>query len=169
MKRPILLLLALLLSPPAMAGQATVLRDSELRAEPYADAAVVTTLRANSRLDVMKRQGGWYQVRDGQQRHGWLRMSAVRLGAIDTSKSVDGKGIGQTLQLLQTGRSGSSGTTVATGIRGLDADDVSQAKPDHQALEQLAHYQVTPKTARSFATKAQLHTQPIGYLPEKKQ
>jgi hypothetical protein len=162
-------LFGLLFSPLVSAQLATVLRDGEIRHEPFSDAGVVSAITARSQVQVVQRQGGWYQVRDPQGRLGWLRMSMLRLGEAQDSATLDAQGLSQTRQLLQTGRSGSSGTTVATGIRGLDAEDVSRASPDHQALARLARYQIDPATARSFAQQAQLRAQGIGYLPEKTQ
>jgi hypothetical protein len=146
---------------------ATVLRDTELRAEPYADAAVLARLKARSKLTILQRKGGWYQARDSRNRTGWLRMSTIRLGSGAAAGSANG-GLGQTLRFLSTGRSGSSGVTVATGIRGLDSADVANATPDHEAVKQLDRYRVSSAAARSFALNASLRSQRLGYIKEPK-
>jgi hypothetical protein len=141
-----------------------VLQQTTLRAEPYSDAAALATLRAKQQVTVIERKGGWYQVRiPGQS--GWLRMSHVRFG--DGSSTTQGSsGLSETLRFLSTGRSGSSGVTVATGIRGLDAADVANARPDHRAVNRLERYRVSQSTVESFAHSGKLRTQPLGYLDE---
>ena len=153
-----------LFSPVLFAEEkiATILQQTSLRAGPYSDARALTTLKARQRVTVVQRKGGWYQVRSGSQ-SGWLRMSHLRLGAA-SSTQPDGSGLSQTLRFLSTGRSGASGVTVATGIRGLDAADVANARPNHQAVNRVARYQVNAKQAQKFANNAHLKTQPLGYL-----
>lgn len=153
-----------LFSPTALAEEqlATILQQTSLRAEPYSDARALTTLKARQRVTVIQRKGGWYQVRSGSQ-SGWLRMSHLRLGAA-SSTQPDGSGLSQTLRFLSTGRSGASGVTVATGIRGLDAADVANAQPNHQAVAGLERFYAHPERIRQFARDAKLQTQPLGYL-----
>jgi hypothetical protein len=159
---PILLAMLALAGPfPLRAEQtAAVLRDTELRSEPFNDASVTTTLSAKSPLTLLKRQGGWYQARHGTQL-GWVRMSAIRLG---DAQAGGNSGIGDTLRFLNSGRSGASGVTVATGIRGLDAADVANASPDHQAVKSLGRLQVTSAQARAFAADAKLKSSQLAYL-----
>lgn len=164
--RCILLSLALcgLFSPTLFADEqlATILQQTDLRTEPYSDTAAITTLAAKQQVMVLQRQGGWYQVRTASQ-IGWVRMSHLRLGTA-TGGSADGSGVSQTLRFLNTGRSGSSGVTVATGIRGLDAADVANARPNHKAVRKLDRFQSKPKQVEKFARSAQLKTQPLGYM-----
>ena len=164
--RRILLTLALcgLFSPALLAEEqlATILQQTELRAEPYSDARTLTTLKTRQRVKVIQRKGGWYQVRSGSQ-SGWLRMSHLRLGNASSTQQ-DGSGLSQTLRFLSTGRSGASGMTVATGIRGLDAADVANARPNHQAVAGLERFYAHPDRVRQFARDAKLQTQPLGYL-----
>ncbi|MEN8169872.1 MAG: SH3 domain-containing protein [Pseudomonadota bacterium] len=165
MIRPLLILCCLLPSAALAAEQlATVLQQTTLRAEPFSDAAQILTLKARQQVTVLQRKGGWYQVRSAGQ-SGWLRMSRVRFGSGATTQNSS-SGLGQALSFLTTGRSGSSGVTVATGIRGLDSADVANAKPDHQALKRLKQFQANPDQARQFARNAQLKSQPVGYFAE---
>ena len=148
----------------ALAEQtATVLRDTVLRSEPFSDADAIVSLKAKATLTLFKRQGGWYQVRVGEQQ-GWVRMSAIRPGEAQSGGSA---GIGETLRLLRNGRSGASGVTVATGIRGLDAADMASATPNHQAVERLAQYQVPAEQATAFAAEAELKSNELSYLEAK--
>jgi len=142
---------------------ATVLRDSELRSAPYSDARIVTVLKARSTLTILSRRGGWYQARTVARQTGWVRMSAIRLGELRAGSS----GVGETLRFLSSGRSGSSGVTVATGIRGLSAADVANAKPNHQAVNRLGRYQTSASQARSYAAEAKLKSRQLAYMSEK--
>lgn len=169
MMRPALtLILCCLLSSLTFAEEiqlATVLQRSALLDAPYSDAKEITQLKAKQQVTVLQRRGGWYQV-SSNGASGWLRMSRIRLGDGTTSKP-DGEGLSQTLRFLSTGRSGADGVTVATGIRGLDSADVSNAKPDHKAVEALSQFHVAPDEAKAFAAQAQLQTQPLGYFKQK--
>ncbi len=166
MNRGLLLTLSLLLLAPALSAQeeAVALRDTTLRAEPHSDAAAITTIKAKSKLQILQRKGGWYQAWDNSQKSGWLRMSHIRLGS--SSDGSRGGGLAQTLNFLSTGRSGASGVTVATGIRGLDAADVSKATPDHAAVKKLDSYQVSSANAEKFAASGKLHAIKLRYLKE---
>jgi hypothetical protein len=166
MMRPLFVLLLCSLLPPALVAAeqpAHLLQPTTLRAEPFADAAPLATLKAKQQVRVLQRKGGWYQVRSGKQ-SGWLRMSHLRLGDGTTTAQKGDSGVAQTLRLLGTGRSGADGVTVATGIRGLDAADVANARPDHQALQRLDRYLSKAEQARQFAASARLKSQPLGYF-----
>lgn len=162
----LLLLWVLTIAPLCRAAEqgGTVLRDSELRSEPYTDTTVLGKVKAKSTVMVIKRQGGWYQVRDAAGRSGWLRMSALRLGEL---RAGGDSGVGETIQFLSTGRSGASGVTVATGIRGLDSADVANATPNHQAVKRLAAYQSSATQAKSFAAGGKLKSRELAYMEAK--
>lgn len=168
MSKQLLLIVALLLPATLQAQQAAVtLRDTILRATPHSDAATVGKLKAKTSLQILQRKGGWYQAEDAKRHTGWIRMSHIR---IDDGKSSGDKGGGlaQTLNFLSSGRSGASGVTVATGIRGLDSADVSKAKPDHAAVKKLDSFKVSSASAEAFASKGDLHEQQLRYFKEPK-
>jgi uncharacterized protein YgiM (DUF1202 family) len=166
-----LLLIALLLIPvvlPAQQQSAVTLRTTALRAEPHSDAKTITTLTAKTPLQILKRQGGWYQVWDGGKHSGWVRMSHIRVRTVGGTAKKNDSGVAQTVDFLSTGRSGASGVTVATGIRGLDSADVSNAKPDHKAVKQLDNYKVSSASAGEFAVEGELHETELRYFKESK-
>jgi hypothetical protein len=161
---PLLAALSLLASAPMMAEQgATVLRDTDLRSEPYSDAERVAALMAHDPLTILERRGGWYRARTADRQSGWVRMSAIRLGEMQSGGS---SGVSETLRFLSSGRSGASGVTVATGIRGLDAADVANATPDHRALSRLDRFQSSAAQAKAFAARAKLRSRKLAYLTE---
>jgi hypothetical protein len=157
------LLLPLLLAPlPLLAQPASLVRDSELKAEPFADATTVTALKAKAKVDVGERRGGWYQAKSSDGKSGWLRLTSVLLSS---TQGKGDSGFASTAQLLQTGRSGSTGVTAATGVRGLDSADVVNANPDSAAVAKLDALTLDRSETRRFAADGHLSAQQIDYLP----
>jgi len=165
MKRPLVTLLLFGLSHVVLADPAHVIRATELKDKPFSDAATVLPLAEKAVVEVLVREGGWYKVKV-QGKEGWVRMTALRLG--DGSAKPGDSGVGSALQFLSTGRSGSSGVTVATGVRGLDAADVSNAVPNPKAVEDMDKLAVNAEEARRYAAEQKLQAQKIAYLPAPK-
>lgn len=162
----LLLLLPLLAPLPLLAQPASVVRDSELKAEPFADAKTIAMLKSKQTIEVGARKGGWYQAKGSDGTSGWVRLTAVLLGGATQSRGDSG--LAATAQFLQTGRSGSSGVTAATGVRGLDAADVVNATPNSPAVAKLDGQAISHKESWRFAKEGELKPQPIAYLPEEK-
>lgn len=165
MKRKLLALLLCSIGLAAQADPAHVIRATELKDKPFSDAATLMPLAENAPVDVLAREGGWYRVKV-KNAEGWVRMTALRLG--DGSAKPGNSGVGSALQFLSTGRSGSSGVTVATGVRGLDASDISNATPDPKAVASLDRLAVKPGDARRYAAEAKLQARKIAYLKDPK-
>jgi hypothetical protein len=158
-----LVLLLPLLSPlPLLAQPASVVRDSEMKAEPFADAKTITVLKTKQKVEVGVRRGGWYQAKSSDGKTGWLRLTSV---LISSTQGRGDNGVASTAKLLQTGRSGSTGVTAATGVRGLDSADVVNANPDTAAVVKLDAMQINSAQTRRFAADGQLSAQGIDYLP----
>jgi hypothetical protein len=162
-KLHLMLFLSLLCAGTAMAGEpARTLLAADLKQEPFVDAAVVSALPANTELEVLKRQGGWMQVKAAAG-EGWLKMTNVKLGAGTQAKSGD-SGVGSLAKLALTGRSGNTGVTATTGVRGLSAEELKNAKPDPEAVKQLDSYTGNKGQAQSFASAGNLQAKNIEYL-----
>ena len=159
--RRLAVVLLLAASSVFAADAGRVLREAPMRDGPYSDAAETTTLAADTEVAVLERRGGWYRVQAGGHGEGWVRMTALRLGK---PQQGGDSGAGSLLQFLSTGRSGSSGVTVATGIRGLDAADMTNAEPDHEAVERLAEYRAESDEARRFAREVALSRIDLAYF-----
>jgi hypothetical protein len=169
MMRRLLLLLALSVAAiaPLHAEQgAYVLRDTPLRSEPYSDASTLRQLKPKTILTILERRGGWYQARTAARQTGWVRMSAIRLGERQAGGS---SGVGETLRFLDSGRSGASGVTVATGIRGLNAADVANATPNRFAVKRLGRYQASASQARAYAVEGRLKSRSVSYMKNQEQ
>lgn len=150
------LLPALLASSLACAESGTLMKDTELRAKPFGDAAVVTDLQAKSNVDILSRKGAWANVKAGSQ-SGWVRLLLLRTGSGERGDS----GVGALASMFRTG---SSGSTVSTGVKGLSEEQLKDAKPDPAEVQQLDSYRDDAKDARRFAQQAKLNAREVGYL-----
>lgn len=169
-KLPIhLFTLALAFSAAASWGgdAAQTLASTGLKAEPFADAQTVGTLPASAAVEVLARQGGWLQVKSADGLSGWLKMTSVKLDSGGTAKAGS-TGLVEAFKAAQTGRSGNTGVTVATGVRGLSPEDLKNAKPNPDEVKKLDNYAATKSQASSFAGKARLSSQQVDYLAENK-
>lgn len=162
MKRVLLfLLLALAAAPAAAQESGFAVRESEVRKEPFSDAATVGTLPAKTQVKIVKREGGWLQI-ESPAATGWVRMLAIRTGATGADPASGDAGV---KSLFNLARTGSSGTAVATGVRGLDKEQIQNARPNPAELEKLAGYAVAKPDAEQFAAgDPQLKAQTIEYV-----
>jgi hypothetical protein len=153
-------LLLLLLALPALAGAepATLVRATELKEAPATDAATVARLPENAAVEALERKGGWTRVRAGAG-EGWVRMLALRFGGPGEAKKGD-SGI---TQIFNVARTGTSGTQVTTGARGLDADQLANAQPNPAELSKMADFAANADAAASFAAKGKLAAQSVEY------
>ncbi|MEY4760153.1 MAG: hypothetical protein RLZZ200_9 [Pseudomonadota bacterium] len=133
-----------------------------LRAEPFRDARVLAPLKAGENLQIVKRQGGWYQVRSGK-RSGWVRMLSVRRaesGKANVVREASG------LLDLASGRAGTGKVLATTGIRGLDEEQLKAAAFDAAALVESDGYVKSVEAAASFAARGRLVARRLEYLAD---
>lgn len=146
----------------AQAGEpAYTVRATELKARPFSDAATVANLAERSQVEVVARQGSWTQV-EANGKTGWVKMLSLRFG--DAQKKSGDSGLGALFNVATTG---SSGSTVATGVRGLSEENLKNPHPAPQELQQLKHYAVGKQEAQRFARAGKLQPQQVAYLPAK--
>lgn len=153
-------LLALLLFVPLLgwAEPATVIRATELKNEPATDAATIVALPENTAVDAVERKGGWTRVKAGGN-EGWVRMLTLRFGGPGAEKKGD-TGI---TQLFNVARTGTSGTQVTTGARGLDPEQLANARPNPAELAKMGNYAVGRDAAAGFAAKGKLAAKQVAY------
>ena len=148
------LLLAFLLTPLlAWAEPATVIRATELKKEPATDAPTVAALAENTAVDATERRGGWTRIK-APAGEGWIKMLTLRYG---TAKQGD-SGLSQ---LFNVARTGSSGTQVTTGVRGLEAEQITNAQPNAAELKKLQAYSASRDAASRFASQGKLQPQAV--------
>jgi len=139
---------------------------------PYSDANVVASVPVNTNLTIIERQGGWYHVRLASGQLGWVRMTNLRLnsaGSGSSGSSTPAKSSTSSFfSLFESGRSGASGTTATTGVRGLNTGDIANAKPNLQAVADLAQWAAKPDAAREFAKQLPAKAVKVDSLPKVK-
>jgi hypothetical protein len=160
MKKIIALCLLLGFASAAWAGgTAYTIRPTELKAKPFNDAQTLTTLLPNIRVEVLSRQGSWTQVK-ADTRSGWVKMLSLQLEKSGQSRRGD-NGLSALFNVAATG---SSGSTVTTGIRGLSEEQLKNTKPNPQALQAAKRYAVNRADAQRYAAEGKLKAQSVDYL-----
>ena len=147
---------------PSAPEMAQVIRETPLRSEPFTDAEAVHTLAANTPVQLLLRQGAWVQVKvqtAAGESQGWLRLLALRTAAPAAATGATGL-----QQAINVARTGASGNTVATGVRGLSKEDITQATPNLAELEKLGRFATDETQARAFAAGLPLTTAEVPFL-----
>jgi len=161
-----LLILCCAMASLASAGESgQTVTNADLKLEPFADAKTVSSLAPKTAVEVLRRQGGWLQVKTSDGTSGWVKMTGIKLDGAGAAKSGD-SGLANAISVAQTGRSGNTGVTVATGVRGLSPDDLKNAKPDPEAVKKLDSYTVAKTDAESFARSGGVSKHSVDYLNE---
>lgn len=149
---------AMLLVPLSSAGAAEkglIIRAGDMVAEPFIDAAKAGPLTASQPVTILEKRGGWTNVETGG-RKGWVRTLNIRLEAAPRSAGSTGR--------VASLRTGSSGRTVTTGVKGLDENDIRNATPDMTQVAGLSSLTVSPAEARDNAMRSNLLEQQVAYL-----
>ncbi len=141
------------------AEEAYTVRATELKAKPYSDAQTLMTLPERSKVMVVQRRASWSQVKSGET-SGWVKMLSLQLARGATDRRAD-NGL---RSLFNVARSGGSGATVTTGVRGLSEEQLKNAQPDPQALQELERYAADRREAQRFAAEGKLQAQRVDYL-----
>ncbi len=147
-------------TPPAK-SKATTRQPTPLLAEPQPNASLVAELPKATELQVLTRQGGWYQVAPTEQPQGWVRLFALQLST--TIFRPDNQPLTDFNGLVKPGH---NQVTSSTGVRGLDKVAIESATADFNALVSLQSLQQQPATAEAFAKAGGLHSEPAVSLKE---
>jgi hypothetical protein len=136
-------------------------RATEILKDPSVDAAVIGRLPESAQVKILARQGGWMQI-ESSGRSGWVRLLAIRTSA-GTAPAPQSRGGGFFSFLNRPGSVG-GGQTVTTGVRGLDKEQIQNAKPNMAELQKMAGYAASRADAERFGAAAGVTRQQIGYL-----
>lgn len=157
MKRCLIAFACLFAVSTAQAETALTNRATDVLAQPQSDAAKVATLPESTKVELTRRQGAWAEVKTSTKQAGWVRLLHLQL---EPGKA--GAGLGN---LLSSGRTSNSGT-VTTGVRGLTAEELRQARPNADEFKKMQQYAVGKDIAQDFAAKSRLAPQAVDYLRE---
>ena len=158
-------LLACLGAPAALAEPATVSRPTDLLEKAFADAKPVASLAPETKVDVLRGDGAWREVKTTQGQTGWVRMLALKFGDGGAGAKSGSNPLGAIGSLLNAGRTSNS-ATVTTGVRGLDIDDLEKAQPNPDELAKMRKFAVDGKVAQGFANRSKLVTNKVDYLDD---
>jgi len=146
----------------AWAAPGTVLRNDKLYSQPSASAKVAGSVTKGTSVNILAKQGGWLRVTSGKTT-GWIRLLSVRAGA----GGLGGTGLGDVVGAATT-RSDPSRVVAVAGLRGLNDEDLKQAKFNADELERLEAMKVTATQARDHAGQSGLVAVKVPGLPEPK-
>lgn len=137
----------------------TLSRADSLREKPYTDAKVTAPLASGAKVEILQRNGGWYQVKAGT-RTGWVRLLSVRRAGTTSGSTATG------IAGVASGRTGTGTVVSTTGVRGLDSAELKTAAYDAAQVAQAEKYRVSATDAAAFAAQGKLKTQTVAMLPE---
>lgn len=157
MKKVMVLLLLSCITLPALADSiGYTVRTTEIKAKPFSDAATLATLPEKASVSIVQRMGGWVRI-STPKGNGWVKMLNLR----SSSARAGDSGL---QSLFNMGRTGSSGITVATGVRGLSSEDLQNAPPNPAEFAKLKNYAVDGKQANQFALSGKLKSQTLDFV-----
>ncbi|MGZ3238305.1 MAG: hypothetical protein ACXWIN_09045 [Burkholderiaceae bacterium] len=166
MKSSSFLFIALCATAMAHAESALTVRATDLQAQGQSDAATLTTLPENTKVDVLRRVGAWDEVKTSAGQTGWVRMLNLRFDVNNAAKANGTAGSLNALSgLMSTGRT-SNTATVTTGVRGLTEEDLKNANANPAELEKMQRFATDKAAAERFAQRTKLVAAKVEYLQE---
>jgi hypothetical protein len=139
------------------------LKATQMKAEPFLDAADAGTIPEKAVVEILSRQGAWMKVKTRDARQGWVRMLSIRLGSPD--QKPEGGNLLSALSLNSRPRPATT-ATVTTGVRGFSEEDLSKSTPNPAEAQKMKGFAVTPQQAAQFAEGGKLSRSSVGYFDE---
>lgn len=135
----------------------------DMREQPSIDSKVITNINKKQKLEIINRLGSWVNVKTEDGNSGWLRLHQVRIGDGRRKNNSGYFGLGRLFGSF-SGKQTNKGITAATGIRGLEAAQIRDAKADHAAVDSMDEFMAVAADAHSFAKNNQLVAAKVPYL-----
>lgn len=158
------------------AWQGETVSDSLLRIAPSGASVSKQRLARGTRLEVIRRQGAWLEVRLPESGvEGWVKQASVR--PVTETASVPSKkkkksggffaGLARGVSRLLGGSSDAPQDqgNVTVGIRGLAPEDLASTIPDPGELDKMESFRADEDQAYRFAAEERLTVQTVEYLP----
>lgn len=154
--------------PAPAAEQVTVERESKIHAEPRHDAPQVAMAKAGTIAEVLGKSGVWLNIK-APDAAGWVFSFNVRFTSKPSPTAEQpATGGGSALGRLFSPRRSVS-VTSTIGIRGLEAEDLKQARFDGEQMKQLGQYVASKEAAEERARASGLVPVKVDYLDAKPQ
>ena len=146
-----------LISSKAKAEQAAItIRDTSLFLEPSSSSEKVTELTKDRELLLLKRKGGWYQVRFSNQTEGWVSMLSVRFISVEEAQKNFISG------LIDETAAVATASGAATGIRGATEGKLKKGDYNPKVeMESLKRFVPTDEELQQFAQEGELSGQDL--------
>ncbi|MEQ1835409.1 MAG: SH3 domain-containing protein [Candidatus Nitrotoga sp.] len=151
-------LFVLLVMPAFAAETGSVIRADGIKVEPFRDAKIIATLSVGDKVEIVKKNGGWLQIKSPKGK-GWVHMLNVRKGDMRKDSGDLGGLLG-----MASGRAGTGKIVATTGIRGLDEVELQSAKYNETELNLVESYTINRAEAQVFATQGKLVARKFDYL-----
>lgn len=152
-------ILCTLLAMPAWSAETGIVtRIDAIKVEPFRDAKKIATLSVGDKVEIIKKDGGWLQVKSPKGK-GWVHMLNIRKNNINKYSGDMGG-----LLDIASGRAGTGSIVATTGIRGLNEVDLQTAKYNETELDLLESYAISRAEAQVFANQGKLVTRKVDYL-----
>lgn len=155
-------------TPTPAADTLIVKRATQLRETPSEAASGLAALAPQTAVTRLQaRRGPWIEVRSAQGVNGWVHMFDVGTMPVAQGGNFATGALRGLTSLLGGGNSlAPTRTATATiGIRGLGAEDITNAQPNLTAVAMVETLRLDAMQARQFATAAALTPQAIDPLP----
>lgn len=157
-----LLLLSAVLFLPLVslaAEKGSALKADVIRAEPYADAKKAGDIKRGENLEILDKKGAWLKIKTAKV-SGWVRLLSVKRGAAGSGNQVKG------VLDVASGRAGTGKVVATTGVRGLNEEELKNAKYNESEVKKLESFTITSGQAQLFAKSGGLKAVKFAYLPE---
>lgn len=154
-------LILALLAPPALAATepGSAIKADVIKAEPFRDAKALGVLKIGDQVQIVKRDGAWLQI--ASPKKGWVKVLSIKKGGTAAS--------GATLTgvaALASGRAGTGKIVSTTGIRGLNEEDLKNAKFNEKEVKCAESYTVSKVDADKFGAQGKLKARQVTYLED---
>lgn len=157
-----LLLAALFLPVVSLAAESgSALKADVLRAQPYSDAKKTVDIKRGEKLQILGKKGAWLNVKTTKA-GGWVRLLSVKRGAASSGSQVKG------VLDVASGRAGTGKVVATTGVRGLNEEELKNAKYSEVEVKKLESFSITSGQAQQFAKSGGLKAVKFNYLPASK-
>ncbi len=151
---------AVLFASGAFAQPVTLERDAPLYSEARFESRVVATLKQGSAAEVVAKSGAWLHLKSADAT-GWLLSFNVRFasGKPEAAPASGGSALGRVFGPRQ-----SVSVTSTIGIRGLDEEDLKQARFDGGQMKLLDQSAASRPDAEAAANATGLTPARIDYF-----
>jgi hypothetical protein len=146
-------------APQALAQALHISTATELRAVPAVNGRPLGNLAVGTAAQQLEARGGWVRVKTGD-REGWVRLTHVKAqGAATAAPSTAASN--PLTGLAGVFSASSNKPTATTGTRGLTQEQLANAQPAPEQVQQMENYAATAAQAQQFARAGKLSAQTI--------